>query len=40
MPKKHDPKKREKKGVTMSQKKGKRERNRDDSREKRHYLKE
>ena len=38
MPKKHDPKKREKKGVTMSQKK--RERDRDDSREKSHYLKE
>ena len=36
MPKKHDPKK--KRGVTMSQKKG--ERDRDDSREKSHYLKE
>ena len=40
MPKKHDPKKREreKKGVTMSQKKEKKDR--DDSREKSHYLKE
>ena len=38
MPKKHDPKKGEReKGVTMSQKK---ERDRDDSREKSHYLKE
>ena len=37
MPKKHDPKKRVKKGVTMSQKK---ERDRDDSREKSHYLKD
>ena len=40
MPKKHDPKKGEKKGVTMSLKKRKRERDRDDSREKSHYLKE
>ena len=40
MPKKHDPKKRREKGVTMSQKKRKRERDRDDSREKSHYLKE
>ena len=41
MLKKHDPKKGEKKGVTMSQKrKRKRERDRDDSREKSHYLKE
>ena len=40
MAKKHDPKReREReKGVTMSQKKG--ERDRDDSREKIHYLKE
>ena len=37
MPKKHDPKKGEKKGVTMSQKK---KRHRDDSREKSYYLKE
>ena len=40
MPKKHDPKKGEKKRVTMSQKEKKRERDRDDSREKSHYLKE
>ena len=40
MPKKHDPKKGEKKGVTMSQKKRKRERDWDDLREKSHYLKE
>ena len=42
MPKKHDPKKRREKGVTMSQKKKnkKRERDRDDSREKSYYLKE
>ena len=39
MPKKHDPKKKEReKGVVMSQKK--RERHRDDSREKNRYLKE
>ena len=42
MPEKHDQKKGEKKGVTMSQKKRKRkiERDWDDSREKSHYLKE
>jgi len=37
MPKKHDPKKREReKGVAMSQKKKRRKRHRDDSREKSH----
>ena len=41
MPKKHDPKKRREKGGNhVSKKKRKRERDRDDSREKSHYLKE
>ena len=38
MPKKHDPKKKERKGGNHVSKK--RERDRDDSREKSHYLKE